>query len=738
MPDTQNLPFSGQVRNTANAALSGVDVTLWKGSNKIAYSSTDTSGRYSFLAPAGIYTVEFSSRGFQTLLVVNTLVDGSAQLNVALRLSGKNIQESETLTYQKAHRQFIGQTLIATPGNQVDTVVIFDPETMEPTVHLEIRRPTEPVSPPTGIFPRTDTIVTFDPETYEERVVIKSYDEKGLEVDDLNPFRGNIIKTDKLDLKKPPSAAEPGKTLTSDEIRHLPTRNVSATNITAKGSTDAKTKALPKRAMEKKSPASGKPKMVVKESNVAESRKKSLGEVSEITTSAPDFDAPTPAAGVLTAGEWNDLHNWNKHWVDLLADGEIDGYQEMYKFFPKNRYTVMLANENDFPLIDALVILRSSKEEVVWQSRTDNTGKAELWANLYEKSEGNNYTLEVELHGRSQKLGTAEKGKIQTFRLNESCQAPNAVDIVWVVDATGSMSDEINYLKTELYDVIQRAKRNNPGVALRMGSVFYRDLTDEYLVRSSVLTPDIGSTVNFIKKQSAGGGGDFPEAVHSALEDAIYRQPWNTQAIARICFLVLDASAHQQPEVIESLQKSIAEAAKRGIRVVPIACSGIQKDTEFMLKFFSVATNGTYVFLTDHSGVGGKHLEPTSDEYKVEAFNNLLVRLITDYTTVKTCEGKTVLRSEEIPADSTNQQPVIPAWQVTYYPNPANQEVNLELPEGIQRVSIYDAEGKNLQTLENPQPGLQRLPTGNWPEGFYTMRFLKSGRWQSAKLLVTH
>ena len=71
--------------------------------------------------------------------------------------------------------------------------------------------------------------------------------------------------------------------------------------------------------------------------------------------------------------------------------------------------------------------------------------------------------------------------------------------------------------------------------------------------------------------------------------------------------------------MIESLQNSIRAAAQKGIRIVPLSASGINKDTEFLMKFFGLATNGTYTFLTDHSGIGGKHLEPTTDEYKVEA-----------------------------------------------------------------------------------------------------------------------
>ncbi len=454
----------------------------------------------------------------------------------------------------------------------------------------------------------------------------------------------------------------------------------------------------------------------------------------EISDEAPSgtISQPVPRAGLLTAGEWNDLHNWNHHWADLQADGEIASYEDMYSFFARQRYTVMLSNDNDIPLADMVVQLKSAGE-MVWEARTDNTGKAELWAGLYDKKTYSNLSIEAWVNGKKTELKNPKVAKqgFNFIKVNAPCAAPTNVDIVWAVDATGSMGDEIEYLKTEVLDVIGRAKNNNPALSFRMGTAFYRDKGDEYIVKSSGLSPDIARTVEFIQKQSAGGGGDYPEAVHSALEEVVYGQKWSENAIARICFLVLDASPHQDPAVIASLQKSIREAAKRGIRIVPLAASGIQKDTEFLMKFFGLATNGTYLFLTDHSGIGGKHLEPTSDEYKVEPLNDLFVRIITEYTSIRTCEGKSNIRFEDDP----QQQPGA-TIQASYYPNPAVDQFTLELPYEVQSVTLYDAEGKGVRKLEKPQAGANIIRVHDLAAGFYTIRILNNGRMQSGKLLV--
>ena len=443
---------------------------------------------------------------------------------------------------------------------------------------------------------------------------------------------------------------------------------------------------------------------------------------------------PSPRAGLLTAGEWNDLHNWSTHWTDLLKDGETDAYQKMYKFFPKNRYSVLLQTEDGLPISDAVVKMYNQWGVLLWEARTDNIGMAELWEDIFEdKVSQQRSFVAAEVDGKSHSLGIAMPYWIKPlnqYKIKRECSHSKTVDIVWTVDATGSMGDELEYLKTELLDVIGRVQTANPDLDVRMGSVFYRDQGDDYIVKSSALNRDIAKTVDYIRQQSAGGGGDYPEAVHTALEETL-RQPWSREAVARICFLVLDASPHQNPEVLESLQKSIREAAKRGIRIVPLSASGIQKDTEFLMKFFGLATNGSYVFLTDHSGIGGKHLEPTTDEYKVEQLNDLLVRLITEYTTVPSCEGKSsILFADRNDPQQHNLKPVL------YYPNPAVSRFNLELPFEAEKVTLYDAGGKAVHSLAQVQAGLHSIPVNNLPPGFYTLRIWKDGQVQSGKVMV--
>lgn len=331
--------------------------------------------------------------------------------------------------------------------------------------------------------------------------------------------------------------------------------------------------------------------------------------------------------GILTAGEWNDLNNWD-FWNNLLRNNEQ--YEGVNKWNLKEikRYSFLVTDKNESLVANAQVTLLSNQIEV-WKTKTDAKGKATLWSDL--ELEG--LTARIELDGTEETITNVKEyaAGINKISLNKTITNKKMVDIYFAVDATGSMGDEIDYLKVELNDVIERIKQNNTSLEMRFGSVFYRDEGDEYVTRPFNFTTDQTNLVSFIAKQSANGGGDFPEAVHSALDVAITQNSWNSNASTRILFLLLDAPPHYTQEVISNLEANIILAAEKGIKIIPITASGIDKPTEYLMRSFAILTNGTYVFITDDSGVGNSHLEPTIGEFEVEKLNDLMVRVVDSY-----------------------------------------------------------------------------------------------------------
>ena len=338
------------------------------------------------------------------------------------------------------------------------------------------------------------------------------------------------------------------------------------------------------------------------------------------------------SAGLVTAAEWNDLEEWN-FWNDLLNENEYNKNIDYWEFYTNNRISVLVTNNNTL-IINAKVELKFN-EESIWKCMTDNSGKAELWIGLNSTENVtslNDYKLFINDNEIPNSLKLIEDGVVEINLNSSSNNDSNKIELAFIVDATGSMGDELEFLKDDLNNVIQRVEQNNTTLDIFTGTVFYRDIFDEYVVKHSDFTNEIASTLNFINNQSAGGGGDYPEAVHTALNEALNELQWSENSKTRIAFLLLDAPPHYEPQIIDELHNLVSKSAEKGIKIIPITASGIDKETEFLMRFSAIATNGTYVFITNDSGIGGDHIEASVGEYQVENLNDLLVRLINKYS----------------------------------------------------------------------------------------------------------
>ena len=338
-----------------------------------------------------------------------------------------------------------------------------------------------------------------------------------------------------------------------------------------------------------------------------------------------DMGGPDPEPGQLTAGEWRDLDHWD-YWLDLLQLQEWSDFQTAWSFFTSDRYAVIVEGDGG-QIVDAQVTLLAG-QELVWEARTDIRGRAELFSGIFGQAIDGPLTIAVNGMPMVEDAAPAAADPI-IVQFPDADEPAQTLDLLFMIDTTGSMGDELSYLQVELADVIDEIRTQvGQDFKLRLSVNFYRDEGDEYVVRPFPFTEDIESALSNLATQSAGGGGDYPEAVTAALDNAIDGHLWSESAVARIAFLVLDAPPHNTPDTVGTLNLRIQQAASKGIRVIPVASSGVDKTTEFFLRFIDIATGGTYVFLTNDSGIGGDHVEPTIGEYEVEFLNDLLVRLV--------------------------------------------------------------------------------------------------------------
>ena len=338
----------------------------------------------------------------------------------------------------------------------------------------------------------------------------------------------------------------------------------------------------------------------------------------------PDNPYIPPQSGLLTGGEWND----NAHWADWNAlygsHEDWKGYKTDWKIADSYRLTVTVKSDGQ-PLEGAKVTWGDGMSAV-----TDNKGKAYLFSDEVPSTE-----VTVTCGDNSSEMIADWISGEHDLSLSadmDGAVSPVAqkLDLMIMCDTTGSMGDELEYLKVELEDIVKSIKSNNANIPTRVSVNFYRDTEDEYEVRQFPFSENIDEVAAAIREQSANGGGDFPEAVHTALDSAVNKHDWADDSV-KIMFLVLDAPPHDDAQIIDSVNKYVAKAAEMGIRIVPVASSGIDKSTEYLLRSMAFTTGGTYTFLTDDSGVGGGHIEPTVGAYNVEKLKDMMIRIVNSY-----------------------------------------------------------------------------------------------------------
>lgn len=369
----------------------------------------------------------------------------------------------------------------------------------------------------------------------------------------------------------------------------------------------------------------------------------------------PDYSAPSnkgegynkdeelPQAGQITASEWNDNEHYD-YWKSLITYSDNDSETEKhylasyYEGFNskapglniKNMFKLVLTS-NGQALNNAYVTVRHAST-VLFKGVTNAAGVLYFFVkDLYDT----HVTFDISYNNQTYSKLITKLEPVNTIDIPEfQISSIEILDLALIVDTTGSMSDELNYLKSELKNVLETISKENQNLEIRLALVFYRDNGDEYVTRIFDFTTDLQTQYAKLSEQVAKGGGDTPEAVHDSFTAALNLN-WSTDS-TKILIDVCDAPPHSDDQILQSVVTSTIEFAEKGIRFIPVICSGSDGFTEFVFRQTALYTGGTYTYVTDHSGIGNNHTDPaTPNDVVVEYLNKLLIRLINEYLTGK-------------------------------------------------------------------------------------------------------
>lgn len=374
----------------------------------------------------------------------------------------------------------------------------------------------------------------------------------------------------------------------------------------------------------------------------------------------PDMPAPQ-AKSPLRAGSVDDNAKFGDY-LDYLARYRQLAIPER-AFDPTGRIAISVHGANALPAKGVPVIV-TADGEVVADLRTDAIGRALFLPATYGVVHATYHLAAAEAAadttpGNDVDLHIAADG---------GGAAGMPVDVLFLLDVTGSMGDEIDQLKTTIADVSTRLEQLPQHPDIRFGMTLFRDDGDVFVTSTFDLTGDLAAFQSALNDVVAGGGGDTPEAVDegfaAALKDPTWRDPATT---TQMIFLVGDAAPHVERQLDQAYPQSIHIAAERGITVNVVAASATDDPAEHAFRAIAQGTGGRFVFLA--YGAGGAALGPNTDinstDYEELSLDDLVVRLVGEQLATLTGTPTTTQTTAQTtaPVTTTTVPPTNPPGQ---------------------------------------------------------------------------
>ena len=354
-----------------------------------------------------------------------------------------------------------------------------------------------------------------------------------------------------------------------------------------------------------------------------------------------------PANEVVTAGMVDDNANFGEYLAYrertlaskrlLMRDRDVS-----------ERQLLEVTDAAGRPVHDAEVaIQRAGLSQPVMWARTDTAGRVWLHPRAFLPADAVSETrFGVAVRkGNSIARTVWSRGQAAALQVQlkdvQAIQRPR-LDLVFLVDATGSMGDEIAKLKNSMRAVAAQIAQLPTTPDVCYGLVTYRDRGDAYLTRSHDFTHDLGAFQSALAQAQAAGGGDTPEALNEALHETVHGLSWRHNAV-RLVVLVADAPPHldycttpaSQQAICPMYDRDMQAALAKGIKLFAVGASGLDPSGEFIFRQMAQYTAGRFVFLTyknakDPSSGPGSETVHDVKQYSVQTLDKLIVRLVGD------------------------------------------------------------------------------------------------------------
>lgn len=303
----------------------------------------------------------------------------------------------------------------------------------------------------------------------------------------------------------------------------------------------------------------------------------------------------------------------------------------------RERYLLEVKDPRGRGVADAEVAVQAIGSGHAAWARTDAGGRAWIHPDAFDALRAQHYQLTVRKNGE-QAAGRLTRGQKSAVEVRLDAwegNGPARLDLVFLIDATGSMADEIDKLKATLRTITEEVASlpSRPDICLAL--VAYRDRGDAFLLRSHDFTNDVGAFLaQALGPLRAGGGGDYAEAMNEALHETVHKLSWRGGGATRMVVLLADAPPHLDYGV-PHYDDDMMAALGKGIKVFGVGASGLDRQGEFIQRQIAQYTGGKFVFLTyaraRNPGSGpGRETVHDVQNYSVDTLDRLIVRLVSE------------------------------------------------------------------------------------------------------------
>lgn len=343
-----------------------------------------------------------------------------------------------------------------------------------------------------------------------------------------------------------------------------------------------------------------------------------------------DSSLPLDQNSRLTAGEVDDNADWDAYFQYLHS------YQgaSVIPVDVSQRHQIWVEDSQGNSVLGAVIKVEADGQPIA-RLRTHSNGRSYFFPHAYTDN-NEDYLVTITVNNQEETFtipaDTSQREWVITHPGADQTQRPQAqLDVLFLIDATGSMADEINQLKENIRAISARIDEMPSQPDVRFGMVTYRDHGDEYVTQVTDFTPQVEDFSEILNQVQANGGGDYPEDLNEALSQAVHEPEWRVENTVSLIFLVADAPPHLDYGQQNHYADEMLQAATRGIKIYPIASSGLDEQGEYIFRQLAQTTGGRFIFLTygeDGPGSTGTETEFQVSDYTVSALDDMVIKIV--------------------------------------------------------------------------------------------------------------